>query len=306
MTRINSKDSSLPPRKAWRQTIVLEAQSKLGPGLYVTATPIGNLRDITLRALETLASADLILCEDTRVSRKLLDAYNIQVPLAAYHDHNGAKMRPKVLSQLSDGAAICLISDAGMPLVSDPGYKLVCDVVAAGYDVQVLPGANAPLSALSVSALPTDRFVFLGFLPAKASARQALLSRVAAIPASLILFESPRRLAATLAELEKTLGTREVAVARELTKKFEEVRRGTLQDLAAAYAGQAAPKGEIVIVVGPGEAAPAAESDVIAALKKALKTASTKDAAAEVSELCGWPKRQVYELALSLRADSDP
>ena len=289
----------------WRQTIVLEAQSKLNPGLYITATPIGNLRDITLRALETLASADLILCEDTRVSRKLLNAYNIHVPLAAYHDHNGAKMRPKVLAQLKDGAAICLISDAGMPLISDPGYKLVCDVVDAGIDVNILPGPDAPLSALSLSALPTNRFAFLGFLPPKAAARRALLSQFAPVPASLILFEAPRRLASTLADLADALGAREAAVARELTKKFENVRRGTLANLADAYAEEDPPKGEIVIVVGPGDAAPADEADVIAALQKALKSASTKDAVAEVAELSGWPKRQVYDLALSLRADSD-
>ena len=301
MTQINSKDSSRPPRKAWRQTIVLEAQSKLDPGLYITATPIGNLRDITLRALETLGSADLILCEDTRVSRKLLTAYGIAAPLSAYHDHNGAKMRPKILAQLEAGAAICLISDAGMPLVSDPGYKLVCDVVEAGFDVTVLPGPNAPLSALSLSALPSDRFVFLGFLPAKAAARRALLSGTRELAASVILFESPRRLAATLLELETILGPRDAAVARELTKKFEEVRRGSLAELAAFYAEGAAPKGEIVIVVAPGEAAPASESDVIAALKDALKTASTKDAVADVAEISGWPKRRVYDLALALR-----
>jgi len=289
----------------WRQTIVLEAQSKLNPGLYITATPIGNLRDITLRALETLASADLILCEDTRVSRKLLNAYNINVPLAAYHDHNGAKMRPKILAQLRDGDAICLISDAGMPLISDPGYKLVCDVVAAEIDVNILPGPDAPLSALSLSALPTDRFAFLGFLPPKKSARRALLSDFAQVPASLIFFESPRRLADTLSDLAVALGAREAAVARELTKKFETVRRGTLRDLADAYGSEEPPKGEIVIVVGPGDVAPADESDVIAALQKALKGASTKDAVAEVAEVTGWPKRQVYDLALALRADSE-
>ena len=303
MTQINSKDSSQPPRKAWRKTIVLEGQSKLDPGLYITATPIGNLRDVTLRALETLGSADLILCEDTRVSRKLMDVYGITVPLSAYHDHNGAKMRPKILAQLDSGAAVCLISDAGMPLVSDPGYKLVCEVVAAGHHVSVLPGANAPLSALSLSALPSDRFVFLGFLPPKASARRSLLTNVQGLPASLILFESPRRLAKTLGELAEILGPREVSVARELTKKFEEVRRGALQDLAAAYETEDPPKGEIVIVVGPGDAAAANEADVVAALQRALETQSTKDAAAEVAALSNWPKRQVYELALTLRQD---
>jgi len=238
------------------------------------------------------------------VSRKLLNAYSINVPLAAYHDHNGAKIRPKILAQLKDGAAICLISDAGMPLISDPGYKLVCDAVEAGVDVNVLPGPDAPLSALSLSALPSDRFAFLGFLPPKASARRALLSAFAQVPASLILFESPRRLAATLSDLAEILGNREAAVARELTKKFENVRRGPLSHLADAYGEEGPPKGEIVIVVGPGEVAPSDESEVIAALKEALKNALTKDAVAEVAAQSGWPKRQVYDLALSLRADS--
>src|SRR6202167_3427903 len=208
----------------------------LEPGLYVVATPIGNLRDITLRALETLASADLIACEDTRVTRKLLDRYGIATPLTPYHEHNAAKARPLLLRRLADGAAIALVSDAGTPLISDPGFKLVRAATDAGHTVTALPGASAVLAGLAVAGLPTDQFLFVGFLPPKEAARRARIAELARIPATLVLFETGPRVAATLADLATGLGLREAALCRELTKLHEEVRHGDLETLARTYA----------------------------------------------------------------------
>lgn len=273
----------------------------LAPGLHVVATPIGTLADITLRALETLAGADLILCEDTRVTRKLTSHYGISTPLAAYHEHNAPEMRPVVLEKLAAGARLALVSDAGTPLVSDPGFKLVRDAIAAGADVTSAPGASAVLTALVLSGLPTDRFFFEGFLPAKAQARAARIAELARLPATLVLFESGPRLAASLADLAAGLGDRPAAVARELTKRFEEVRRASLPELAAALASEPAPKGEIALVVGPPreeEALPG--SDLDAALTAALARVSVKDAVAEVAASTGVPRREVYARALEL------
>ena len=227
---------------------------KLAPGLHIVATPIGNLGDITLRALEALAGADLIACEDTRVTRKLLDRYGIATPLTPYHEHNAAKARPMLLRRLAEGAAIALVSDAGTPLISDPGYKLVRAAQDAGHTVTALPGASAVMAALTVAGLPTDQFLFAGFLPPKEAARRARIAELARIPATLVLFEAGPRLAATLADLAAGLGEqREAALCRELTKLHEEIRRGDLATLAESYADDA-PRGEIVLVIAPPQA----------------------------------------------------
>src|SRR5262249_28810132 len=215
---------------------VLNGRSTAAPplptGLYLVATPIGNLRDVTVRALEVLAAADLIACEDTRVTRKLLDGYGITTPLSSYHEHNAAQARPRLLARLGEGAAIALVSDAGTPLVSDPGYKLVREARAAGASVTAVPGASAVLAALTLSGLPSDRFFFEGFLPAKETARRARIGELKRIPATLVLFETGARIAASLADLAAGFGPREAVVCRELTKLHEEVRRGNLTTLA--------------------------------------------------------------------------
>ena len=279
----------------------------IAPGLHVVATPIGNLRDISLRALATLAAADAIVAEDTRVTRVLLAHYGIAAPLVSYNDHNGAHVRPQLLARLASGAALALVSDAGTPLVSDPGYKLVSEALAADVAVSVVPGASAVLAALVVAGLPTDRFFFEGFLPPKAGERRQRLAELAAVPGTLVFFESAGRLAATLTDIATVLGAREAAVARELTKRFEQVRRGTPADLAAAYALEGPPKGEIVLLVGPPGVQGAAlrAGDLDAALRQALETLSVRDAAAVVSGRTGEPRRKVYARAVELAAGRD-
>ena len=273
---------------------------RLAGGLYVVATPIGNLGDITLRALATLAGADLIACEDTRVTRKLLDRYDITTPLTAYHDHNAAKARPALLRRLAEGASVALVSDAGTPLVSDPGYKLVCAAQVAGQSVTALPGASALLAALAVAGLPTDQFLFAGFLPPKQAARRTRIAELALISSTIVLFETGPRLAATLADLAAGLGPRDAAVCRELTKLHEEIRRGDLNALAEG-AGAAEARGEIVLVIGPPPASsqPSAD-DTEAMLREALTRSSLKDAVAEIAETTGLPRRQLYQRALEL------
>jgi 16S rRNA (cytidine1402-2'-O)-methyltransferase len=279
----------------------------LAPGLHLVATPIGNLRDITLRALETLAAADLIACEDTRITRRLLDHYGITTPLTPYHEHNAAAARPQLLARLSEGAAVALVSDAGTPLVSDPGFKLVREAREAGHAVTAAPGASAALAALVVAGLPTDRFYFEGFLPAKDAARRARIAELARIPATLILYESGPRIARALAALAEGLGAREAAVCRELTKLHEEVRRGDLAALARDYEQGAETRGEFVLVIEP----PRAEAGIIdddavdALLREALRRASVKDAVGEVSAATGRSRRDVYQRALALNAGSD-
>jgi len=273
---------------------------RLSGGLYVVATPIGNLGDITLRALATLAGADLIACEDTRVTRKLLDRYGITTPLTAYHDHNAAQARPALLRRLADGASIALVSDAGTPLVSDPGYKLVGAAQEAGHAVTALPGPSALLAALTSAGLPTDQFLFGGFLPPKQAARRARIDELRAIPATIVLFESGPRLAATLADLAAGLGPRDAAVCRELTKLHEEIRRGDLATLAQS-AQTSESRGEIVLVIGPpaaSEQPSAADAEVL--LRTALARSSLKDAVAEIAEATGLPRRQLYQHALEL------
>ena len=279
----------------------------LAPGLHLVATPIGNLKDITLRALEALRAADQLVCEDSRVTRKLLAAHGIERPLLTYHEHNAGEMRPRLLAALADGASVALCSDAGMPLVSDPGFKLVRAAIEAGHAVSVLPGASAPLAALVVSGLPSDRFYFGGFLPPKSAARRRALQDLAGLEASLLFLESARRLPAALADLAAILGPRQAAVGRELTKLFEEVRRGRLDELAAAFAEEGPPKGELVIVVGPPEAGSAAsEVDLDARLAAALDGASLRDAVDRVAAETGLPRRRVYQRALALSAENQP
>ncbi len=275
--------------------------AKLEPGLHIVATPIGNLGDITLRALETLAGADLIACEDTRVTRKLLDRYAISTPLTPYHEHNAAQARPVLLQRIAAGAAIALVSDAGTPLVSDPGFKLVRAAKEAGHTVTTLPGASSLLAALTVAGLPTDQFLFAGFLPPKEAARRARIAELGRIPATLVLFETGPRAAASLADLAAGLGvSREAALCRELTKLHEEVLRGDLETLAKTCADHE-PRGEIVVVIAPPpevEPMSAAETDTL--LREALGRVSVKDAVGEVADATGLPRREVYQRALVL------
>jgi 16S rRNA (cytidine1402-2'-O)-methyltransferase len=273
----------------------------LPAGLYLVATPIGNLRDVTMRALEVLAAADLIACEDTRVTRKLLDRYGIATPLSSYHEHNAAQARPRLLARLGEGAAIALVSDAGTPLVSDPGYKLVREARAAGASVTALPGPSAVLAALTLSGLPSDRFFFEGFLPAKETARRTRIAELKRIPATLILFETGARIAASLADLAAGLGPREAALCRELTKLHEEVRRGDLTILAREAAQASEPRGEMVIVVAsPDRQAEVTAVDLDSLLRQALGRVSVKEAVAEVAAVTGTSRRDVYQRALAL------
>lgn len=276
----------------------------LAGGLYLVATPIGNLGDMTLRALAVLARADAVYCEDTRHSRTLLAHFGIDRPLRTYHEHNADAERPRVLAELARGRVIALISDAGMPLVSDPGFKLVRDAVAAGYHVSSVPGASSVISAVALSGLPTDRFHFAGFLPSRDGQRNTRLSELAAIPATVVLFEAPNRLAATLADIADILGgDRDVAVARELTKRFEEVRRGKAGELAI-WAAAEPPRGEIVILVGPPARHEATDEDIEAALAPLLPAASLKDAAKMVASQLGVPRSRAYGIGLRLRGQA--
>jgi 16S rRNA (cytidine1402-2'-O)-methyltransferase len=272
----------------------------VAPGLYLVATPIGNLRDITLRALDVLAGANLVLAEDTRVSGKLLAAYGLSAKLQRYDEHAAERVRPQILAALAGGARIALISDAGTPLVSDPGYRLVREAVAQGSQVFPIPGPSAPLAALTVAGLPTDRFLFAGFPPPKAAARRALFAELAPIRATLIFFEGGPRLAASLADMAAVFGPREAAVARELTKLHETVVRGNLPDLAADPCF-AAPKGEIVVLVGPGADKAATADEADAALAEALTRSGPAEAASEVAKALGLSRRDLYARALALR-----
>ena len=273
-----------------------------GSGLYVVSTPIGNLRDITLRALDILSTVEEVLAEDTRVAAKLLNAHGISAKLSAYHDHNGAQRRPELLERLKGGASIALISDAGTPLVSDPGWKLAREAVEAGVKIVPVPGASAMLAGLVASGLPSDRFMFAGFLPPKSGGRKKVAKALANVPSTLIFYESGPRLAAALSDLSDILGgEREASVARELTKLFEETRCGTLDELAKHYAKEGAPKGEIVLLVGPPLEREASEADIDAALQDALGRLPVKAAANEIAETFGISKRDAYQRALALK-----
>lgn len=276
----------------------------LAAGLYVVATPIGNLRDITLRALDVLAGCDLVLAEDTRVTGKLLAAFGISAKLERHDEHAAARARPKVLQRLAEGARVALVSDAGTPLISDPGYRLVREAAEQGAAVYPIPGASALLAGLAAAGLPTDRFLFAGFPPPKSAARRSFFSEFAGIRATLVFYEGGSRLAASLADMAAVFGPREAAVGRELTKLYETFTRGPL-DVLAADPRFAAPKGEIVVLVAPGREEAATEADVDAALSEALGRLRAADAAGEVAKALGLPRRELYRRALAMKG-SEP
>ncbi len=277
--------------------------TKPGAGLYIVATPIGNARDITLRALEILRGADVVLCEDTRVTSKLFSYHQITNSLLAYHDHNARQMRPVIMERLKNGESVALVSDAGTPLVSDPGYRLVEACAKQGVPLTTLPGASSVLSALVLSGLPTDRFFFHGFLPNKSGQRRKALGEIKAVPGSLVFLESAKRLAASLGDMAEVLGDRPAAVTRELTKLFEEVRRGRLTELARHYSETGPPKGEVTLVIGPPEAEQAPEGEALdQIILAALETGTVKQVAAELAAATGLPKRQIYNRALELKS----
>lgn len=309
MTRLKTPDDPQHPRilkgegynddKPTAETRTLQA------GIYIVATPLGNIRDITLRTLEILRAADLVLCEDTRVSRKLLTHYGITTPLKAFHDHNESKMIPSLLARLREGKSLALISDAGTPLICDPGYKLVRAAIAEGIPITALPGPSAAINALILSGLPNHRFFFAGFMPAKSAVRLRDLESLRHIPATLIFYESPQRLQETLEDLREHFLTRQIVVAREMTKKFEEVIRGSLMSVTDHFSKNPA-RGEIVLLIGP----PAQEDNLwieenlAHALETALKKSGLKEAVLEVSALSGVPRKIVYQKALDIQEKS--
>jgi 16S rRNA (cytidine1402-2'-O)-methyltransferase len=276
---------------------------ELAPGLHVVATPIGNLGDITLRALWVLRNVDRILCEDTRVTARLLARYGIEKPLDPYHDHNAERIRPAVIEALRRGEKLALVSDAGTPLVSDPGYKLVREAVAGGVPVTAAPGPSAALTSLTLSGLPPDTFLFAGFLPPRSAARRRGLAAWEGLTATLIFFEGPSRLASALTDMAEVLGDRPAAVARELTKRHEEVRRGRLSELADHFRNGAPPRGEVAIVVGPPEPLiPTSDADLDDRLRGMLRTQSLRDAVAALAAETGIPRRRLYKRALALQS----
>jgi 16S rRNA (cytidine1402-2'-O)-methyltransferase len=291
MSSRNPLDSSNEVKRPW--------SAPLQAGLYVVATPIGNLGDISLRAADTLRRAELIACEDTRVTARLLQHLGIGTRMIPYHDHNGDRVRPKLLDAMQT-QAVALVSDAGTPLISDPGYKLVRDARAAGITVTTIPGASAVMAALTVCGLPTDRFLFAGFLPNKSTARRSEIQKYLFVPATLVFFENPSRTADTLQDLSAVLGPRQAAITRELTKLHEEVRTGTLDELAQS-AQDIPPRGEVVLVVAPpNDAAPMADGDIDDLISAALKRISVREASAEIAAITGIAKREIYARALAL------
>ncbi len=278
------------------------AAPAIPPGLYIVATPIGNLGDITIRALDTLAGADLVACEDTRVTRKLLTRYGIETQVLSYHEHSGPRSHERLLERLAEGKSVALVSDAGTPLISDPGYRLVVDAAAAGHPVVPIPGASSLVTALSAAGLPAEAVLYAGFLPSKANARRKRLAELAEVPATLVLFESPNRIAALLADAAAELGAeRPAAICRELTKLHETFDRATLSDLALRYEA-AKVKGEVVLVVAPPQMRQAPKpDDTDAALRTALATMSVKEAARAVAAATGLPRRDLYQKALALK-----
>jgi 16S rRNA (cytidine1402-2'-O)-methyltransferase len=300
------EDLNAPAGRTFAVAGHLLTAPKAVPGLHLVSTPIGNLGDITLRALETLAGVDIIACEDTRITRRLTERYSIAALLKPYHEHNAALARPKILQRLAQGASIALVSDAGTPLISDPGFKLVREVCAAGHQVIAMPGPSSVLAALAVAALPTDRFFFEGFLPPKQTARRARLTELARIDATLVMFDSGNRVQDTLRDLADVMGARDAAICRELTKLHEEVRRAPLSELAKS-ADSLETRGEFVLVIGPPAASAQimAQHDLDELLRSALKRDSVKDAVAHAVELSGRPRREIYARALEL-ARQDP
>ncbi len=273
----------------------------LREGLYLVSTPIGNLADISLRALATLARADLIFCEDTRHSRKLLGHYGISGELHAYHEHNAAKERPRIIARIRAGQSVALISDAGTPLISDPGHKLVREVREGGFNVYAIPGASALLAALTSSGLPTDRFFFEGFLPPKTTARRKRLEELRGIPATLVFYEAPQRVQAMLLDASEVLGDREGAIAKELTKLHESVMRGSFKELAAGVADELGEKGEFVVLAGPAAPSEVTDAEIVSRLESALGEATFRDGVQDVTDMLGVPRKRVYQLALALK-----
>jgi 16S rRNA (cytidine1402-2'-O)-methyltransferase len=282
-----------------------DAQS-IDAGLHVVATPIGNLGDITIRALNVLAAADYILCEDTRVTSRLLERYSIRNTMKPYHEHNAEKVRPAIIAGLQQGKSFALVSDAGVPLVSDPGYRLVQSCIAEGLLVTGVPGASATLTALALSGLPTDCFTFIGFLPQKSKARIALLLSFKKLPSTLVAFESPHRIVDALADIATALGDRPIAMARELTKLHEEVLRGTAKDVRVILAGRETVKGEIVVVIGPpnNEVEQIAEDDIEQAIATALKDNAASKAANIVAKNLGLKKEDIYARILKRKGEA--
>ena len=279
----------------------------LAPGLHVVATPIGNMGDVTLRALSTLAAADLVLCEDTRLSARLMERYAIRTRLSPYHEHNARKVRPAILERLRQGAAIALISDAGMPLVSDPGYRLVKEAAEMGIPVTACPGPSAVLTALALSGLPTDRFLFAGFIPQKQGERRRLFAEFVRLRATLVFFESPHRVVETLADLDAAMPGRAIALCRELTKLHEDVLRGSPATVAAILAERHAVKGEITLVVGPPQATAEVDpAELEAAIADALKAMPASKAASEIARRFGLNRAEVYDRLLAARGDDEP
>jgi 16S rRNA (cytidine1402-2'-O)-methyltransferase len=296
-----SEDEPGSPRRTFSIGGHVLNAAKPVPGLYLVATPIGHLGDITLRALETLAGVDIVACEDTRITRRLTERYAISAELKPYHEHNAALARPKILERLAQGASVALVSDAGTPLISDPGFKLVREVCAAGHAVVAIPGASSVLTALAVAALPTDRFFFEGFLPPRQAARRARLTELARIDATLVLFESGNRVQDTLADLADIMAGRDAAICRELTKLHEQITRAPVSELADA-AATLETRGEFVLVVGPPRADEQAmtQDDLDDLLRSSLAQDSVKDSVAHAVELSGRPRREVYARALAL------
>jgi 16S rRNA (cytidine1402-2'-O)-methyltransferase len=299
-----------PPEQSGKRNYAINGQRLTAPkpaaGLYLVATPIGNLGDVTLRALEVLAGVDLIACEDTRITRRLTERYAITAQLTPYHEHNAASARPKLLERLAQGASIALVSDAGTPLISDPGFKLVREVCAAGFPVVALPGPSSVLTALSVAALPTDRFFFEGFLPPKQTARRARLTELSRLDATLVLFESGSRVQETLSDLAAIMGGRDAAICREMTKMHEEINRGPLSELAQS-AATLETRGEFVLVIGPrAEGSELMTTDEVDdLLRDRLARDSVKDAVAHAVEVSGRPRREIYARALELARNHD-
>jgi 16S rRNA (cytidine1402-2'-O)-methyltransferase len=284
-----------------RQAAAATPDAELPPGLYLVATPIGNLADISLRALAVLRSVDRIFCEDTRITAKLLARYGISTPLAGYHDHNAEQVRPAVLAALHRGERLALVSDAGTPLVSDPGYKLVRTAIAEALPVAAIPGPSAALTALILSGLPPDAFLFAGFLPPRQAARRRALERWVRVEATLVFFESTQRLAGSLADMAAILGNRAAAIGRELTKLHEEMRRGQLADLAEHYRSKGPPRGEAVIVIGPPERSEPNEVEVDQRLRRTLTELGVRNAAAKLAAETGLPRGKLYRRALAMR-----
>jgi 16S rRNA (cytidine1402-2'-O)-methyltransferase len=279
-----------------------EAQP-IASGLHLVATPLGNLSDVSLRSLAVLAAADIVLCEDTRVTSRLMQRYSLATRLKPYHDHNAASVRPAILESLKGGAAIALVSDAGMPMVNDPGYKLVRDCVEQGIAVDVIPGPTAPVTALALSGLPSDRFMFAGFLPARAIARLEELRELSKVQTTLLFFESANRIEASLGTMAEIMGNRPVAVAREMTKLHQEVLRGSAEDILRQLADRPPLKGEITIVIGPpGELVELSMSDLSARLADLLKDHSASKAATLLARETGKPKSEIYDLAIVMKA----